>query len=81
MANDRVTQEPIESVVLPDAAKTRTTQEPVEAIVAVDNAKARASQIPIESIIIPPRNARNSQHVIEVILRNTRESVSVWIVD
>jgi hypothetical protein len=51
VANDRITQIPVEVLVLPDDAKARTTQVPVEALVAPTDAMARVTQVVVEVLI------------------------------
>lgn len=69
MANDRVSQLPVEAVVAPTSQKARVSQEPVEAVVAPTNQKARLSQEPVEAVIAPTsQKARLSQAVVEVVI-------------
>ena len=51
MANDRISQEPVETILSPTSGKARTSQEPVEAILSPTSAKARASQLVVEVIV------------------------------
>lgn len=50
MANDRITQLPIEVVVSPTDSKARITQEPIE-VVYVGAPAARMTQMPIEVVV------------------------------
>ena len=49
MANDRITQVPVEVVVLPADQKARTTQLPVEVVLEGDP-EARISNLPVEVV-------------------------------
>ena len=82
MANDRISQLPVEAAVQPDNAKARTSQDPVEAIVAPDNAKARSSQEPVEAIVAPDNaKARESQVVVEVLVETVNvQTVSLGLI-
>jgi ribosomal protein S27E len=51
MANDRISQEPVEVIVSPTDGKARISQEPVEVIVSPTDGKARISQEPVEVIM------------------------------
>ena len=51
MANDRISQEPVEAVILPTSGKARTSQEAVEAVILPTDAKARTSQLAVEAIV------------------------------
>ena len=59
MANDRITQEPVEVLITPDS-DARVTQEPVEVLVSGDP-EARMTQLPVEVL---QRNLRESVIVI-----------------
>lgn len=50
----RVTQHPVEAVVVPTSGKARVTQHAVEAVVLPTSGKARVTQMAVEVVIIPP---------------------------
>jgi len=71
VANDRISQLPVEGIVSPTSGKARTSQEPVETVVSPTSGKARPSQTPVEVIVSPTSGkARISQAVVEVIIFN-----------
>lgn len=51
MANDRISQLPVEVVVLPTSQKARTSQLPAEVIYQPTTATARNSQLLVEVIV------------------------------
>lgn len=51
MANDRVSQQPVEVVLSPTDVEARTTQAPVEAVLSPTSGKARTSQQTVEAVI------------------------------
>lgn len=53
MANDRLTQLPVEAVIAPTNAKARATQEAAEVVIAPTSAKARQTQLIAEVVILP----------------------------
>ncbi len=70
MANDRISQLPVEGITAPTSGKARTSQEPVEGIVAPTSAKARESQVVVEGITKPTSaKARASQLVVEAVVQ------------
>lgn len=51
MANDRLSQLPVEALVSPTDAEARVSQEPVEVLVSPTTAKARSSQVVVEVLV------------------------------
>lgn len=80
----RMTQEPVEVVVLPDP-KGRLTQEPVEVALLPDTAKGRLTQEPVEVIVLPnTATGRLTQLPVEVLLQvvpPTEPTFQVYIID
>ena len=54
MANDRITQLPVEVVTQVTSSTGRITAIPVETVVQVTSANARTTQLVVEVVIIPP---------------------------
>ena len=70
MANDRLTQLPVEPVVSPTSGKARTSQLPAEAVVSPTSGQARSSQVVSEAVVSPTSGkARTSQVVVEVVIQ------------
>lgn len=81
MANDRISQEPVEVVVLPTSGKGRVSQEPVEAVVSPTSGKGRISQEPVEALVLPTsQKGRTSQVVVEVLVQQGGP-ISVTVAD
>jgi hypothetical protein len=51
MANDRISQLPIETVLAPTSGKGRVSQQAVETVLAPTNAKGRNTQMVIEAVV------------------------------
>jgi len=51
MANDRISQLPVEVLILPTDALARTSQLPVEVLTLPTSAKARISQLAVEVLV------------------------------
>lgn len=89
MANDRLSQLPVEVLVDPTDAKARVSQEPVEVLVDPTSAKARTSQVVVEVLVeLPPPNLRITQVPIEVVvaddfpaIRATQTPIEVIVTD
>lgn len=83
MANDRISQLPVEALVSPDSGKARTSQEPVEALVSPTSAKARVSQEPVEALVSPTSGkARTSQLVVEALIEvSLGQGVDLGLID
>jgi hypothetical protein len=70
MANDRISQAPVEVALSPTSGKARTSQEPAEVILSPTSGQARTSQAPIEVILQPTsEKARVSQLAVEVLVQ------------
>ena len=50
MANDRLYQAPVESVISPTSGKARTYQAPVESVISPTSGKARTYQLAVEAV-------------------------------
>ena len=57
MANDRISQVPVEVILEPTSAKARVSQAPAEVVLLPTTAKARTSQLVVE-VLIGPEAAR-----------------------
>lgn len=70
MANDRISQLPVEAAVSPTSGAARTSQEPVEVAVSPTSGQARISQAPAEVIVSPTSGrARTSQVAVEALVQ------------
>lgn len=79
---DRISQAPVEVVVLPTDAKARISQGPVEAVIGnaaiVGGGNPRVSQTALEPVVRPTSElARVTQSLVEVLLHVTVVNVTI----
>lgn len=78
----RISQLPVEGLILPDNQTGRISQLPVEVLDASDNQMARVSQLPVEVLDQSDNpSARVSQVAVEVLHRVLYEDIYITVID